>query len=139
MESILGYVDEDATVHAIRPKIQREVAEIETAQINWLKRSLAVALQPLGPPFLGQHDVESIRAPVIIPGLESKLEQLYGAGSRIEQKSLELYQDQVAKARLDCLALEIVERKKEVAARQLQSEKNLAKDKEVVDALATII
>lgn len=42
-------------------------------------------------------------------------------------------------ARLDCLALEIVERKKEATARQLQSEENLAKEKEAVDALASII
>ncbi len=42
-------------------------------------------------------------------------------------------------ARLDCLALEIVEWKKEAAARRLQSEENLAKEKGAVDALAAII
>lgn len=57
----------------------------------------------------------------------------------MEQKSLELHQHRVEEAKLDCLALEIVERKKEAAARQLQSEENLAKEKEVVDALAAII
>ncbi len=44
MESILGYVDKDATVYAIWPKIQREAAEIEATQTNRLKHSLAVAL-----------------------------------------------------------------------------------------------
>ncbi len=91
VESMLGYIDEDATVCAIWPKIQREAAEIEAAQTNRLKRSLTIALQPLGAPFLGQHDVESIRAPVIAPGPESELRQLYGAGSRIEQRFLELH------------------------------------------------
>ncbi len=42
-------------------------------------------------------------------------------------------------ARLNCLALEIVERKKETAACRLQSEENLAKEKEAVNALAAII
>ncbi len=68
-----------------------------------------------------------------------KLRRLYGAGSRIEQKSLKLHQDWVEEARLDCLALEIVEQKKEVAACRLQSEENLAKEKGAVDVLAAII
>lgn len=50
---------------------------------------------------------------------ESKLEQLYKAGSRMEQKSSELHQDRVEKARLGCLTLKIVERKKEIIACQL--------------------
>ncbi len=91
VESMLGYVDEDATVCATWPKIQREDAEIEAAQTNQLKRSLAVALQPLSPPFLGRHNVESIRAPVIAPGPEFELERLYRVGSKMEQESLELH------------------------------------------------
>lgn len=42
-------------------------------------------------------------------------------------------------ARLDCLALEIVERKKQATTCRLQLEENLAKEKEAVDALAAII
>lgn len=34
VESMLGYVDGDATICAIWPKIQREAAEIEAAQTN---------------------------------------------------------------------------------------------------------
>lgn len=41
--------------------------------------------------------------------------------------------------RLDCLALEMVERKKEAATCRLQSEENLAKEKEPIDALVSII
>ncbi len=89
--------------------------------------------------FLGQHNVKSIRAPIIALGPESELGQLYGAGSKIKQKSLELHQDRVEETRLDCLALEIVKWKKEVATHRLQSEENLAKEKEAVDALAAII
>lgn len=44
VESILGYIDEDTTVCATWPKIQREAAEIETALTNQLKRSFAIAL-----------------------------------------------------------------------------------------------
>lgn len=56
---------------------------------------------------------------MIALGPESELGRLYRAGSRIEQKSLKLYQDQVEEARLDWLALEIVKRKKEAEACQL--------------------
>ncbi len=76
---------------------------------------------------------------MIAPGPEYELGRLYKTGSRMEQKSLELHQDRIDEARLDCLALEIVERKKEAAARRLQSEENLAKEKEAVDALVAII
>lgn len=84
VESMLGYVEENITVCATWPKIQREVAEIKTAQTNWLKHSLAIALQRLGPPFLGRYDIESIKAPVITPGPESELGQLYEADLRME-------------------------------------------------------
>lgn len=68
---------------------------------------------------MGQHNVELIRALVIALRHKSKLRRLYGMGSKIEQKFLELHQDRVEETRLDCLALEIVEWKKEVAACQL--------------------
>lgn len=96
-------------------------------------------LQPFDPPFLRQHNVESIRAPVIIPEPESELGQLYEVGSRIEQKSLEPHQDRIEEIRLDCLALEIMEWKKKAATRRLQLEGNLVKEKEAVDVLAAII
>ncbi len=60
-------------------------------------------------------------------------------GSRVEQKSLELHQDRMEEARLDCLALEIVERKNEATACRLQLDENLAKEKEAMDALVAII
>lgn len=40
---------------------------------------------------------------------------------------------------MDCLALEIVERKKEVVVCQLQSEENPVKEKKAIDALVIII
>lgn len=57
----------------------------------------------------------------------------------MKQKFLELYQDRVEEARLNYLALEIVERKKEAVTCRLQSEENLTKEKEVVDSIVSII
>ncbi len=57
----------------------------------------------------------------------------------MEQKALELHQDRVEEARLDCLVMEIIECKKEVAAHRIQLEQNLTKEKEVVKILAVMI
>lgn len=109
---MLDFIDEDALAEMAWSAIQKEAADVESAQTLRLKRSLAVAMQSLGPPFLGRHDLESIKAPVIASGGESGLGRLYGAGSRMERKALELHQDHVEEARLDCLAMEIVSEKK---------------------------
>ena len=119
IESILGYVDKNTVICAAWPKIKRKIAEIKAVQTNWLKHLLTVALQSFGFPFLGPHNIESIRAFMIIPRPEFKLGKLYEAGSKMKQKSLELYQNRVEEARLDCLALEIVKQKKEAVACQL--------------------
>lgn len=67
-----------------------------------------------------------------MPGPKSELGHLYRVGSKIEQKALELHQDRVEEARLDCLAMEIVEQKKQASARQALLELNLQKEKEAV-------
>ncbi len=82
IESMLGYIDENATVHATWPKIQREAAEIEDAKTNRLKCSFAIVLQPFGLLFLGRQNFESIKALVIAPRPEFELGQLYWAGSK---------------------------------------------------------
>lgn len=90
---------------------------------------LAVALQPLGSLFLGRHNFELIKAPVIAPRAKSELGCLYKAGSRMERKALVLDQDRVEKARLDALAIKIVQRKKEAAVCRIWSKQNLEKKK----------
>lgn len=76
----------------------------------------------VGPPFLGLHDIESLRTPVITRGPDSFLRLQYGAGTFAERNAIQLHQFRVEEARLDCLALEICERKKESAAQRQQQE-----------------
>lgn len=50
----------------------------------------------------------------------------------MEQKALELYQDRIKEAKLDCLAMKIIKRKKKASARRALLELNLQKEKEAV-------
>lgn len=88
-------------------------------------------MQSLGPLFLNRHNLELIKAPVIALVGEYGLGRLYKAGSRIKQKALELHQDCVEEARLDCLVIEIVEQKKEAAACCSQLKLNLQKKRKL--------
>lgn len=101
----------------LRGQNSEEAAKAIKAQSTRLKHFFAIAFQPFNPPFLGWHKIELIQTPVIILGSESKLGQLYKTGLKMEQKALELHQDHVEEARLDCLAMEIVEWKKKTMAR----------------------
>lgn len=56
----------------------------------------------------------------------------------MERKALKLYQDCVEEARLDILAIRIVQQKKEAAACQIQFEQNLENKKEVIETLAVM-
>ncbi len=136
---MLYFVNKDVLAYAAWPGIQREAANVENAQNQRLKSFLAITLYPLGPPYLGCHDLESIKTLVIASSSESKLGRLNSAGSRLERKALELHQDRVEETRLDYLVMEIIKCKKAVAARQIQLDQNLAKEKEVVEMLAVMI
>lgn len=84
VESMLDYVDKNVTVYITWLKIQKEVTEIETTPTNRLKRFFAITFQSLNPLFLGQQNIESIRAFVIAPRPEFKLGRLYRVSSRME-------------------------------------------------------
>lgn len=93
----------------------------------------------LGRLYLSCHDLECIKAPIIAPSSESQLGRLYGAGSQLEQKALELNQDHVEETRLDYLVIEIIECKKRAVARRIQSQQNLLKGKKAVEILAMML
>lgn len=139
VDSMPDMIDQDALVHTAWPIIQKKAAEVESVQNLQLKQSLTAAFQPLGPFFFGRHDIESLKMPIIVPGPEFELGCLYRAGSRMKRKALELHQDRVEEARLDCLAMEIVEQKKEASARRALLELNLQKEKEAIQTLAAMI
>lgn len=76
---------------------------------------------------------------MIDPGLKFELRQLYRVKFRIKQKALELHQYWVEETRLNYMAFKIVRYRKKAAACCLQLEKNLAKKKEAVNTLVSII
>ena len=57
----------------------------------------------------------------------------------MEWKALGLHQDPVEEAKLDCLAIEIIEQKKIVSVWQALLELNLKKEKEAIQTLAAMI
>lgn len=71
VQSMLGFLVEDALVEIAWPAIQKKALDVESAQTLQLKLSLAVAMQSLDPLFLDRYDLESIKAPVIASNGES--------------------------------------------------------------------
>lgn len=136
---MLGFVNKDGLACMAWARIQKEAPEAKNAQSLRLKRSLTVAFQTLGPPFFGRYDFKSIKAPVIALGAESELGRLYRAESKMKRKALKLHQDCVEEARLDALAMEIVQQKKKAAACRIRFKQNLEKEKEAVETLAAMI
>lgn len=57
----------------------------------------------------------------------------------MERKALELHQDCVEKAKLDVLAMKIVQQKKKAAACQIRSKQNLEKEKKAIKTLAVMM
>lgn len=122
MEDFVSLEDKDEEFWDSLSAIKKEAANIEAAQHYRLAQNIAVAINRLGPSFLGLHDIQSLRALVIGCSLESFLGLQYGTTSLVEQNLIQLYQYRVEEARLNCLAIEICEQKKESAAQKQQQE-----------------
>lgn len=84
VSSMLYLVNKDEFICAVLLGIPKEAIDAENAQNQQLKHFLAAALYPFSPLYLGRHNLESIKVPVIAPSSESKLGRLYDTGSRLE-------------------------------------------------------
>lgn len=139
MEDFVPLEDEDEEFRDSLSAIKKEAANIKAAQHHRLARNIAVAMNRLGLPFLGPYDIKSLRAPVIACGPESFLGLQYGTASLVERNLIKLHQYRVEEARLDCLAIEICERKKESAARRQQQEDFHRRRGESVSTLRAVL
>lgn len=128
METMLRFVDEDRLPYTAWVKIQKKVIKAKNTQSFYLKCFFTIIFQPLGSLFFSNYDFELIKTLIIVSEAKLKLSFLYKARLRIECKALELH---VEEAKLDVLAIEIMQQKKKTMACQIRSNQNQKKKKKL--------